>query len=58
MRKRSINRCVHKAEGVDIHHAVLPSHRKNETTPLAATSMDPDIIIPSEGSQTERGKYI
>jgi len=27
--------------------------KKNEVMPLAATWMDPDIIMPSEGSQTK-----
>ena len=31
--------------------------KKNEITPSAATWMDPEVIILSEGSQTEKGKY-
>ena len=30
---------------------------KNEITPFAATWMDPEMIIPSEVSQTEKDKY-
>ena len=31
--------------------------KKNEVMPLAATRMGPDIIIPSEGSQTKQISY-
>ena len=31
--------------------------KKNEVMPLAATWMGPDIIIPSEGSQTKQISY-
>ena len=31
--------------------------KKNETVPFAATWMDLDIVILSEVSQTEKGKY-
>ena len=33
------------------------SHNKNEITPFAATCMQPEIIILSEGSQKEKNKY-
>ena len=32
--------------------------KKNETIPFAATWMDPEIIILSEVSQTEKDKYM
>ena len=43
---------------VHIYNGVLLSHKKkNETMPFAATWMDLEITIPSEGSQTEKDKY-
>ena len=36
----------------------LDSHvQKNETMPLGATWMDPEMIILSEASQTEKDRY-
>ena len=46
--------CVH----TQTQNGVLLSHKKkNETMPFAATWMDLEITIPSEGSQTEKDKY-
>ena len=42
---------------VRIYNGILLSHKKNEITPLAATGMHLEIIILSEGSQTEKDKY-
>ena len=33
------------------------SHKKNEVMPFAATWMDPEIVIVSEDSQTQKDKY-
>ena len=44
---------------VHIHNGILLSHKKDEKMPFAATQMDLEIIIVSEGdlSQTEKEKY-
>ena len=42
---------------VHIYNGILPSHKKNEIMPFAATWMDLEIIILSEVSQTEKDKY-
>jgi len=44
---------------VHIHNEILLSHKKDEKMPFAATQMDLEIIIVSEGdlSQTEKEKY-
>ena len=43
---------------VHIYSGILLSHKKNKIIPLAATRMDPEIIIPSEVSQKEKDKYM
>ena len=42
---------------VRIYNGILLSHKKNKIMPLAATGMHLEIIILSEGSQTEKDKY-
>ena len=39
---------------ISAYSGVLLSHEKDEITPLAATWVNLDIIIPSEVSQTEK----
>ena len=46
-----------KDDSVHIHNGVALSHRKNEIMPFAAAWKDLEIIILSEVSQTEEGKY-
>ena len=40
------------------HNGILLSHKKNEIMSFAAIWMDLEIIILSEASQTEKGKYM
>ena len=40
-----------------IYYGILLSYKKNEIMPFAATWMDPEIIILSEVSQTEKDNY-
>ena len=42
---------------VHIHSRILLSHKKNEIMPFAATWVDPEMIILSEESQTQKDKY-
>ena len=42
---------------VHTHNGILCSHKKNEVMPCAATWMNLEIIISSEGSQTQTYKY-
>ena len=42
---------------VHIYNGILLSHKKNEIMPFRATWVDPEIIILSEVSQTEKDKY-
>ena len=53
----SINRGVDEDDAVHVHNGMLLSHKKNEIMPSAATWMDPEIVILSEVSQTEKDKY-
>lgn len=46
-----------KEEAVPVHSAMLLSHKKNGILLLAATSMDLDITISCEASQTQKVKY-
>ena len=46
-----------KEDMVYTHNGVLPSHRRSEIMPLAATWMDREITILSEVSQTEKDKH-
>ena len=48
--KLSIVRWMDKEEVVDWNNGILLSHEKNEIMPLAATWMDPEVIILSEVS--------
>ena len=36
---------------------MTPPETNNKIMPFAATGMDPEIIILSEGSETEKDKY-
>ena len=53
----SINRGMDK----DVVHVYITDYysaiKKNEIMPSAATWMDPEIVIVSEVSQTEKDKY-
>ena len=40
-----------------IYNGILLHHKKNKVMPFAATWMDPEMIILSEISQTEKDKY-
>ena len=46
-----------KEDVVHIHSGILLSHEKNKIMPRTATCMPQDIIILSEVSQQEKGKY-
>ena len=46
-----------KENVVHTHNGILCSHKKNEVMPCAATWMNLEIIISSEGSQTQTYKY-
>ena len=47
-----------KEDVVYMYNGILLSHKKkNEIIPFAATWMDPEMIILSEVSQTEKDKY-
>ena len=42
---------------VHLHNAILLGHEKNELFPFATSSMDPEGIMLSEISQSEKDKY-
>ena len=46
-----------KEDVVHIFNGILPSHKKNEIMPFAATRMDLEIVILNEVSQAEKDKY-
>ena len=41
----------------DVYNGILLSYKKNEIMPFAATWMDPEMIILSSVSQTEKTNY-
>ena len=45
-----------KEDVVHIYHGILLSHKKDEILPFAATRMEIEIIILSEGSHKEKDK--
>ena len=45
-----------KEDVVHIYHGILLSHKKYEILPFAATRMEIEIIILSEGSHKEKDK--
>ena len=52
-----IERGMDKEDMVHIYNGILLSYKNNDIMPFSATCMDIEIIILSELSQTERGKY-
>ena len=54
----SINRGVDKGDVEHIYNGILVSHKKERKMAFAATWMDLEIVILSEVSQTEKGKYM
>jgi len=50
----SINRGMNKEDVIHIYNEILLSHRKNVIMPFAATQMNLEIIILSEGRQRKR----
>ena len=46
-----------KVDVVYINNGILLRQKKNEIMPFAATQMDLEIIILSEGSQKEKDRY-
>lgn len=53
----SIERSMEKEEMSHVYNRILLSYTKDEMVPLAATLTDPDMIIPSEVSQTGKDKW-
>ena len=53
----SIDRGMDKEDVVHIYMEYYSAIKKNEIMPFAATWMDPEIVILSEVSQTEKDKY-
>ena len=53
----SINREMDKDEVLHVYKGILLSIKKNEIMSSGATSMDLEIVVQSEVSQTEREKY-
>ena len=43
---------------VYIHNGILLSYKKNEIVPFAATWMQQEILLLSEGQQKEKDKYL
>ena len=53
----SIDGWMDKQDVVHIHSGIRLSHKTNGTMSFVATQMQLEIIIPSEVSHKERGKY-
>lgn len=53
----SIDRSMEKEEMPHVYNRILLSYTKDEMVPLTATLTDPDMIIPSEVSQTGKDKW-
>ena len=52
-----INRGMDKEDVIRIYNGILLSNTKNEIVPFAAMCVDPEIVILTEVSQTEKEKY-
>ena len=48
---------IEKRDVVHIHNGILLSHKKNKKMLFAATLMELETLIPSEGSQKKKDKY-
>ena len=53
----SINRELDKEDVVHVYNRILLSHKMNAVMPFAVTRIQPEFIILSEVSQTDKDKY-
>ena len=53
----SINKGMDQEDVVHIYSKILLSHKKSEIMPFSVTWMDLEIIMLSEGNQTEEYKH-
>ena len=53
----SINRGMDKEDVAHIYNGILLSHKKGKKWVFVETWVDPEIVILSEVSQTEKDKY-